>query len=193
MALKTRPDPADMLSRVARNWGWALAFGILTVALGVVALVWPGRTLVVLAVLFGIQLIITGIFRFVAAFAFDMLSGGTRVLMALLGVLSLIIGIYAVRHLAVSLLALGLLLGIYWVVSGTTELFTAISVKDMSGRGWTALMGVLSIIAGLILVSYPGISLVTLAVIVSVWLLVFGFGEIALAFQLRRLGHAVRH
>jgi uncharacterized membrane protein HdeD (DUF308 family) len=193
MALKTRPDPADMLSRVARNWGWALAFGILTVALGIVALAWPGRTLVVLAVLFGIQLIVTGIFRFVAAFAFDMLSGGTRVLMALLGVLSLIIGIYAVRHLAVSLLALGLLLGIYWVVSGVTELFTAISHQEMSGRGWTALMGGLSVVAGLILVSYPGISLVTLAVIVSVWLLVFGFGEIALAFQLRRLGHGARH
>jgi len=193
MALKTRTDPADMLSRVARNWGWALAFGILTVALGIVALAWPGRTLVVLAVLFGIQLIVTGIFRFVAAFAFDMLSGGTRVLMALLGVLSLIIGIYAVRHLAVSLLALGLLLGIYWVVSGVTELFTAISHQEMSGRGWTALMGGLSVVAGLILVSYPGISLVALAVIVSVWLLVFGFGEIALAFQLRRLGHAVRH
>jgi uncharacterized membrane protein HdeD (DUF308 family) len=188
MALKTRTDPADMLSQVARNWGWALAFGILTVALGIVALAWPGRTLVVLAVLFGIQLIVTGIFRFVAAFAFDMLSGGTRVLMALLGVLSLIIGIYAVRHLAVSLLALGLLLGIYWVVSGVTELFTAISHQEMSGRGWTALMGGLSVVAGLILVSYPGISLVALAVIVSVWLLIFGFGEIALAFQLRRLG-----
>jgi uncharacterized membrane protein HdeD (DUF308 family) len=87
-------------------------------------------------------------------------------------------------------LALGLLLGIYWVVSGSIELFNAISHKEMSGRGWTALMGGLSIVAGLILVSYPGISLITLAVIVAVWLLIFGIGEIMVAFQLRRLRHS---
>jgi uncharacterized membrane protein HdeD (DUF308 family) len=186
MAIKTTVDPADMLGRVGKHWGWALFFGLVTVAAGIVTLVWPGKTLVVIAVLFGIQLIVTGIFRFVGAFALDM-SGGSRVLMALLGVLSLIIGIYAVRHLGVTVLALGLLLGIYWVVSGTIELFNAISHKEMSGRGWTALMGGLSIVAGLILVSYPGISLITLAVIVAVWLLIFGVGEIMVAFQLRRL------
>jgi uncharacterized membrane protein HdeD (DUF308 family) len=190
MALKTRADPADMLGHVGKHWGWALFFGLVTLAAGIATLVWPGKTLVVIAVIFGIQLIITGIFRFVAAFAFDALSGGSRVLMALLGVLSLIIGIYAVRHLGVTVLALGLLLGIYWVVSGSIELFNAISHKEMSGRGWTALMGGLSIVAGLILVSYPGISLITLAVIVAVWLLIFGVGEIMVAFQLRRLRHS---
>ena len=187
MALKMRADPADMLGQVGKHWGWALFFGLVTVAAGIATLVWPGKTLVVIAVIFGIQLIVTGIFRFVAAFAFDALSGGSRVLMALLGVLSLIIGIYAVRHLGVTVLALGLLLGIYWVVSGSIELFNAISHKEMSGRGWTALMAGLSIVAGLILVSYPGISLVVLATIVAVWLLIFGVGEIFLAFQLRRL------
>ncbi|HUZ56082.1 MAG TPA: DUF308 domain-containing protein [Streptosporangiaceae bacterium] len=75
-----------------------LAFGIITALIGIVALAWPGRTLLVVAVLFGIQLIAMGIFRFAAAFASDDASGGTRVLLALLGVLSLIIGLYAVRH-----------------------------------------------------------------------------------------------
>lgn len=189
MALKTRADPADMLGQIGKHWGWALAFGLITVAAGIVTLVWPGRTLVVIAVLFGIQLVVTGIFRFVAAFAFDMLSGGTRVLMALLGALSLIIGLYAIRHVLISLLALALLLGIFWVVNGVTELFTALSHREMDGRGWTALMGGLSVAAGLVLLSYPGISLVALATIVAVWLLIFGFGEIGLAFRLRSLAH----
>jgi uncharacterized membrane protein HdeD (DUF308 family) len=187
MALKTRADPADMLGQVGKHWGWALFFGVVTVAAGIATLVWPGKTLVVVAVIFGVQLIVAGIFRFVAAFAFDTLSGGTRVLMALLGALSLIIGLYALRHVLISILALALLLGIFWVVNGVTELFTALSHREMEGRGWTALMGGLSVVAGLILLSYPGISLVVLATIVAIWLLIFGLGEILLAFQLRRL------
>lgn len=184
-----RTDPADMLARVGRHWGWLLAFGIVTVAAGIAVLVWPGRTLVVIAVLFGIQLIVTGIFRFVAAFAADDLTGGTRVLFALLGVLSLIIGLYAVRHVFITLLALALLLGIFWIINGTVEVFTALSHREMHGRGWSAFMGALSIVAGIILLAYPGISLVALAVILSIWLLVFGIGEIFAAFRIRSIIH----
>src|SRR6202158_6400548 len=101
-----------------------MAFGVLTLLAGVAVLAWPGRTLVVIAVLFGVQLIVTGIFRFVAAFATDDLTGGTRVLLAVLGVLSLIIGLYAVRHVLVTLLALALLLGIFWGAHGAGGLLT---------------------------------------------------------------------
>jgi uncharacterized membrane protein HdeD (DUF308 family) len=184
-----RPDVADVLGRVGRSWGWILAFGIVSLLAGLAVLVWPDRTLIVVAVLFGIQLIVAGIFRFVSAFATDDLTGGTRVLLALLGVLSLIIGLYAVRHVYVTLLALALLLGIFWIINGATELFMALSHRGMPDRGWVGVLGVLSIIAGIILLAYPGISLVTLAVLLSVWLLVLGIMEISLAFRVRSLGH----
>jgi uncharacterized membrane protein HdeD (DUF308 family) len=60
----------------------------------------------------------------------------------------------------------------------------------MPGRGWTIFMGLLSIVAGVILLVYPNISLWALVVVVSVWLLVYGFMEIALAFRLRSIGQA---
>ena len=127
---------ADVLASIGRHWGWIMAFGVLTLLAGVAVLAWPGRTLVVIAVLFGVQLIVTGIFRFVAAFAADDLTGGTRVLLAVLGVLSLIVGLYAVRHVLVTLLALALLLGIFWIVNGSVELFMALSHREMANRGW---------------------------------------------------------
>jgi uncharacterized membrane protein HdeD (DUF308 family) len=188
MKARLREDPADILARIGRHWGWVLAFGIITLLIGLVTLVWPGRTLIVVAVLFGIQLIVMGIFRFASAFGADE-SGGTRVLFALLGVLSLIIGLYAVRHIFITILALALLLGIFWIVSGTVELFNSISHRQMHGRGWTALAGVLGIIAGLIILAVPGISLLVLAFVISIWLLVFGFVEITMAFRIRSLGH----
>jgi len=132
---------------------------------------------------------VMGIYRFIGAFATDDVTGGTRVLFALLGVLSLIIGLYAVRHVLITLLALALLLGIFWVVSGTVELFTALSHRGMQGRGWTAFMGILSIVSGIIVLAYPGISLLVLAVVLSIWLLVFGAMQITLAFRIRSLAH----
>jgi uncharacterized membrane protein HdeD (DUF308 family) len=188
MVTQLRRDPADMVAGVGRHWGWVLAFGIITLAIGVIALIWPGRTLIVIAVLFGIQLIVMGIFRFVAAFAAGDVGGGTRVLYALLGVLSLIIGLYALRHVLITLLALALLLGIFWIVSGAVELFNALA-HQVEHRGWLIFMGILSIVAGVVVLAYPGISLLTLTVVLSIWLLIYGVMEIAVAFRIRSLAH----
>jgi hypothetical protein len=97
-----------------------------------------------------------------------------------LGLLSLIIGLYAVRHVLITLLVLAVLLGIFWIINGTTELFLALSRRDMAGRGWTGVMGAFSIVAGLIVLADPGISLLTLAIVLGVWLLVFGAMETTL-------------
>lgn len=189
-------EPTDLISQVGRHWGWVLAYGILTVLAGVAVLAWPSETLLVIAVLFGVQLIISGIFRFVGALASDDLTGGTRVMLALLGVLSIIIGLWAVRHAVLTLVALIVFLGIFWVINGLIEIFAALSHRDMPDRGWSVLMGVLSAIAGIIVLAYPGLTLVGLAVILGIWLLVFGILEIIAAFRLRNLvdtnvGHTV--
>jgi uncharacterized membrane protein HdeD (DUF308 family) len=187
LSTRLRGDPADMLGRVGRHWGWVLFFGVVTLALGILALAWPGHTLIAIAVVFGVQLVVMGVFRFVASFAFPDLSGGTRVLYALLGVLSLIIGLYALRHVLITIVALALLLGIFWVVNGTTELFTAISQRELPNRGWNIFSGILGIIAGFILLVYPAISVLTLAIVVSVWLIIYGMMLISVASQMRSL------
>jgi uncharacterized membrane protein HdeD (DUF308 family) len=184
-------EPADMLARLGRHWGWILAYGIITLLAGIAVLAWPGETLLVIAVLFGIQLIVSGVFRFVAAFASTDITGGTRVLLALLGVLSVIVGLWAVRHVLLTLLALVLLLGIFWVVNGAIEIFTALSQREMPERGWTVGMGILSVIAGIVVLAYPGLSLVSLAVILGIWLVVFGAMEMVAAFRVRLPGRRV--
>jgi uncharacterized membrane protein HdeD (DUF308 family) len=88
-----------------------------------------------------------------------------------------------------TLLALVVLLGISWVVNGTIELFAALSHHGMPQRGWTAAMGVLSIVAGVVVLVYPGESLLTLSIVLGIWMLVYGTMEIAAAFRLRRLAH----
>lgn len=177
------------LGRLGGHWMWLAVFGLVTVAAGICAVVWPGITLLAAAIVFGVQLILAGIYRLIGAFASTDASGATRVLLALLGVFSLIVGIYAVRHVLLTIVALALLLGIFWVVNGVIEMFTALSHRDMPGRGWRFAMGVLSVIAGVILLAIPGISLLTLVVLVSVWLIVFGIMEISVALRIRSAAH----
>jgi uncharacterized membrane protein HdeD (DUF308 family) len=188
MDRQPRGDAADVLAGVGRHWGWVLFFGIVTLLAGLFALFWPGRTIVVVAVLFGVQLVVAGIFRFIAALAADEESGGARALLALLGVLSFIVGLYALRNVLVTIAALALLLGIFWIVNGAVEVFAALSHRGMQGRGWTIFMGLLSVVAGVAVLVYPAISLTTLAVVLGFWLLVYGIMEIVLAFRLRSAG-----
>jgi len=64
----------------------------------------------------------------------------------------------------------------------------------MPERGWTAAMGVLSILAGIVVLIYPGPSLLTLSIVLGIWLLVYGAMEIMAAFRLRGLAQPVpRH
>ena len=71
---------SPLVAGAGRMWEWVLAFGVINVVVGALTLTWPGRTLVVVAVLFGIQLVAAGIYRFVAALATDEAAGGARVL-----------------------------------------------------------------------------------------------------------------
>ena len=103
----------------------------------------------------------------------------------ILGLLGIVIGLYAVRHILVSVVALALLLGIYWVANGIVRLYNAIAYSDQPHRGWMGFIGVLSVLAGIIVIVYPGISLVTLAVVLGVWLLIYGVMEIFVAFRIR--------
>src|SRR6266851_1072050 len=96
----------ETLKKLGRAWMWLLAFGIISILAGVAALVWPGPTLVIIAIVFAVQLIVAGIYRFVAAFSIPLEAGWLRALQAILAVLSLVIGIYLLGHIALSLLVL---------------------------------------------------------------------------------------
>lgn len=177
----------EQLVRLGRHWGWLAFFGVVCVVAGLIALAWPGPTLLVLAVVFGVELVVSGVFRLVAAVTFHEAGGATQALMAILGLLGLLIGLYALRHIMITVVALGLVLGIYWIIHGVTEIFAAIEHPAMPGRAWGVASGILGTIAGIILLAWPQISLLTLAIITGIWLLIFGGMQLAAAAQLRSI------
>jgi uncharacterized membrane protein HdeD (DUF308 family) len=180
-----------MLGRLGEAWAWILAFGIITVLTGVIAVFWPAATLLAIAVIFAIQLIISGVFRFVASFAVTWETGWLRALTAVLAVISFIVGVYLLGHLVLSVVVLAVVLGIYWMAHGVVELFLAFGHPELTGRGWIIGSGVLGIVAGAILVLFPTLSLFALTVVLGVWLVIFGASIIGRALQLRSATHAV--
>jgi uncharacterized membrane protein HdeD (DUF308 family) len=101
--------------------------------------------------------------------------------------------LYAVRHIIVSVVALALLIGIYWVAYGIAQIYAAIANRELPHRGWMGFIGALSVAAGIIVIVWPGPSLVTLALVLGIWLIIYGIMEITLAFRVRSAISHVRH
>lgn len=170
------------MERIGRAWGWALFFGILSLVLGILVVAWPAATLKVLVIFFGLQLFVMGIYSLVASFA---KGNEHRMLTVFLGVFSVLVAIVVIRNVTTTLLIVGLMLGIYWVVTGLINLVMAATNETYPARAWSIVMAVLSVIAGIVVIAWPGLSLVTLAWIEGIWFIIFGVLGIILAFMVR--------
>ncbi len=179
----------NTLAAVGRHWGLLLFFGILSVLIGVVAMVWPDKTLVVFAVFFGAWLLVSGIFQVIEAFSRG-LDGGARAMLAISGVCGIILGLLCFRGVLQSLEILALLLGLAWIIRGVITFVAGLSAKGEKGRGWVVFGGIVLFIGGIVILVWPGISLVTLTFVAGIWLVVFGIVEIIGAFQARKLNVA---
>jgi uncharacterized membrane protein HdeD (DUF308 family) len=172
---------------VGKSWGWVLFFGIVTLVLGVLVVIKPRDTIYAFAILLGIWLFVAGLFRIVVAIADHEDTGGTRWLMAVLGLLSVIIGILFLRHTNETVTTLAFLIGLFWVVGGIIEFFNAYSDHGSPARGFRIVMGILALAAGIVTLVWPHLTLNVLAVIMGIWLILYGVLEIALSLQIRHL------
>jgi uncharacterized membrane protein HdeD (DUF308 family) len=173
--------------RLGDLWKTMMAWGALNIALGAVILLWPGISLLVAAVFFGAFLLISGIAQVVAAFALDVTAGG-RVLYFLTGALSIVLGVLAFRRFGegYALLLLAIWIGVGFIVQGVAETGLAISHDRLPARGWHVFAGVVSIIAGVVVMVWPFSSIATLTIVAGAWLVVVGVTQVIWAIQARR-------
>lgn len=163
----------EQLAKVGGSRGWLVAFGLITLVAGILVLLWPVQSVLVLAVILGIWLLVAGVFRLVMAIAVDEATGGARLLVAALGVLAILVGVLCLARPFHAAAALALLLGAFWVVTGVMEFFQGIA-HHTSGRVWAILGGLISVIAGIVVLAYPGTSVVVLTWVLGIVLIVFG-------------------
>jgi uncharacterized membrane protein HdeD (DUF308 family) len=178
------PAPPSLLQHL---WKSTLASGILAVVLGILVLTWPGKTIVIAAILFGAYLLITGIAQVIFAFSLHVSAGG-RVLLFVSGAAALILAVLCFRSLEESILLLAIWIGVGFIFRGVATAVSAISDPTLPGRGWEIFIGVISLVAGIVMLASPFESIATLTIVVGIWLIILGVFEVVSAFGIRKAG-----
>ena len=179
----TTADQAhEMMKDVADHWGLIVLLGVLSVILGLLAIAYPGATIVTISIFFAAWLFVSGIFSLIGSFSRDG-DTGSRVLAAIIGVLSIIVGWALLRTPFQSVEVFIFVIGIFFLIQGVMTFISAFAFKQ--GRNLRILSGLLGIIAGLIVLTYPISSAVTLALIAGIWLIILGIMQVVAGFQLR--------
>jgi uncharacterized membrane protein HdeD (DUF308 family) len=175
-------------------WKSTLASGLLALLLGILVLGWPEKSILAASVLFGLYLLISGVAQVIFAFGLHF-TASTRILLFLSGAASLILAVLSFRHFgqgyAVLLLAIWIAVG--FIFRGVATTGSAISEPGLPGRGWMIFAGVISLMAGMVVLAWPFDSIVILALVVGTWLVVIGVFEIVTALQVRKAGKTIAH
>ncbi|BBZ73888.1 HdeD family acid-resistance protein [Mycobacterium paraseoulense] len=174
--------PLQQLARSA--WQLLLLIGVLAVALGAIVLAWPGKTLFVAGVLFGIYLVVSGIGYVFAAFGTHT-GAAMRVLTFITGIVSLVLGLFCFRDKFEAVTLLAIWIGVSWLFRGFTLLAAALSFDHLPGRGWQVLSGLIIVIGGAVLIVSPLDSIAVLTLVAGCWLIAIGIVDIITALQVR--------
>ena len=165
---------------------YLLIKGIMMIILGVIMLVFTFSSILALDYLFGIVLIVLGI---------QLLTSGSTFLgeykrtwwVILLGILAIIIGIFAFVFPAMMTLYIVYLIAITSFISGFTDLALAISDKcGLANRALVAVSGVLGIILGILFIISPFVGAFVIVQVTGIFLLAFGILAIAEGFLAKK-------
>jgi uncharacterized membrane protein HdeD (DUF308 family) len=165
-------------------WLFVLA-GVLSIAAGVIVLFKPGDSLATLAVIAGIFLLVDGILELAASLMRGTPSRGS---LALLGVLTAIVGVLLIRHPIGGIAAVALLIGIWLIAVGVVRVIAAFEVDE--NRGWNIFAGAVELVAGIVIVSDPNIGFATLALLVGIGFILNGMGMFAVGWSVHTLRRA---
>jgi uncharacterized membrane protein HdeD (DUF308 family) len=185
------PGPADIDGGgpvSARPAGLTIAAGAASVVVGAIVLIWPDASIVVLAWLFGLQLIIAGILQLVAACWRDA-GVAARVLLGLAGAFSMLVGLLCLRAPLQTAVLLGLMVGATWLVTGLLGVVLAFGAGYDRSRGWGIVSGIISTIGGAVVLLNPEASVVVLTWILGLVLLASGVVVLLQGLAARHAGH----
>lgn len=167
-----RPELAGQVGRAVNAMRSSMMVtAIAGIVLGVIILFWPGITLLAVATLFGIALIVAGLYRIGFGLTAHV-RAGLRWLMGILGVLMVIAGILCLARPVATLVFIAVMIGIAWIFEGIHDVAAGITGSTVSPR-WVAILGgIIGVIAGIVVLATPGLALGTFAVVGGVLLIV---------------------
>ena len=165
--------------------------GVLALIVGIVAIAWPGVTVLALVILFAIYAFMDAGIE--GAWAFSSRTAGPVVGHLLLALVSLAAGVVALVWPGPTALVLVIVVAAWAFVGGFFELFAAFQSGETAGtRAMFILGGLVSIAFGIVLGARPDIGAYTLALLFGLYSLFFGVSEIVMGIQARSTGKGLQ-
>jgi uncharacterized membrane protein HdeD (DUF308 family) len=106
--------------------------------------------------------------------------------LVLQGVLGIVVGILALIYPDLALATIALLFAVWAIASGVSQLTAGWRVAEARGRSWPFLLsGAVSVIAGVLALVNPGITILYLVLLLGAWILISGVMEVYTAWRIR--------
>jgi uncharacterized membrane protein HdeD (DUF308 family) len=168
-----------------------ILLGVLAVIVGIVAIAWPGVTILALVILFAVYAFMDGGLQAVRAFSSR--AAGPVVGHLLLGVIDLAAGVIALAWPAPTAFVLVIVVAAWALVGGFAEIAAGFGAGETAGtRAMFVIAGLVSAAFGVVLFARPGIGAVTLALLFGLYSMIYGFSQITAGVQARQLGKSVQ-
>ncbi len=168
-----------------------ILLGILAVIVGVIAIAWPGVTILALVILFAIYAFMGAGLQ--AARAFSSRSAGPVFGHLLLGLIDLAAGVVALVWPGPTAYVLVIIVAAWALVGGLAEIFAGFQSGETAGtRAMFLLAGLVSVAFGVVLFARPNVGAVTLALLFGLYSMIYGFSQITAGVQARQLGKSVQ-
>lgn len=148
-------SPGDQLREAVRSGGTSMTiFGVIAMILGILAMLAPGLAGLSIAILLGCLVLTGGILRML--WAFQAGSVGKGILRFVLGALTFICGIALLTDPVFATGVLTIMLAVYFILDGLSELAAGFGLGLGHGGGWLLFGGAISILLGVMIwAQYP--------------------------------------
>jgi len=181
---------ATWMDEAKKNSGFLIFLGILTVIFGVVAIGSPLITGVAVAVFVGFLLLASGVARIVHALKSK--QWGTGFWGTVVGVLGVAAGLLMIFRPLVGLVTMTMLIAIYFLVDGISEIIAAFKIKPDQGWGWVLFNGIIAVLLGfMIWRQWPVSGAWAIGILVGIHILITGWSMIILGTGARRVAGAI--
>jgi uncharacterized membrane protein HdeD (DUF308 family) len=173
---------------LTQNWWLFTLRGIFGIVFGLIALIFPGPTMLSMVIVFSAYMLVDGVAGIVSAVR-AMRRRDRWGLLALEGLVDIAAGIVAFLWPGITVLAFVLLIATWAIVSGALMTTAGFRLNISHGRWWLILGGLVSLAYGALLIAAPLIGALVLTWWLGAYALVFGIALIIFSFRLRSRHH----
>jgi uncharacterized membrane protein HdeD (DUF308 family) len=179
----TLQSPASMLRQAS---GWSIAWGVLLVVLGVLAIGAPLLAAVAVSALIAWLIVLGGVVHLVLAF--HARGAGNLIWKLLVGLAYIFIGGYLLMHPLLGVASLTLLLASLFLIEGVLDIVLYFRIRQAHGSGWLLFDGVVTLLLALLIgIQWPSSSAWAIGTLVGVSLIMSGVARIMMSLAVRRL------